>query len=619
MCGIVGLVEASGPADAAAAERAARLLERRGPDDSGLWTESGAALAHRRLSVIDLTSAGHQPMLSSDGRYAIVYNGEVYNHRELRAELDPVDSHWRGHSDTEVILAAYTRWGPGCLARLRGMFALAIWDRRERTLFAARDRLGVKPFYYHHSTARFAFASRPRAVLALHPDILAQLDPQALRLYLEAGYVPSPWSIHAGVRKLPAAHWLEWRDGRVRVERYWDLRAIEPDPGLAARPEGELLDELEELVARSVRYRLESDVPLGAFLSGGIDSSLVVAMMRRHASGPVKTYTIGFDEPAYDESRHAAAVAAHLGCDHREERVRVDDLLALLPRFQDAYDEPFADSAAFPTLAVSRLARAEVKVTLSGDGGDELFGGYHYYRIADSLAAAFRVPGAVRALLGRGLACFPSHRLRLLAGALRQPDPVAAFAFARSVAKDFASPLVPDVAVGTQSLADVFAASAESMAPGLAPGDRAARLDALHTLPEDYLQKLDVASMAFSLEARDPLLDHELTEWAMRLPWRLKRRGGEGKHLLRRLAYRVLPRALVDRPKQGFTMPVDRWLRGPLKEWARERIESRELYATVPLDQAKVRSLFELHTGGGRNVQPLLWTVLVLLDFAASA
>jgi asparagine synthase (glutamine-hydrolysing) len=619
MCGIVGVVEAQGPADAGAVVRAAQLLEHRGPDDSGLWTEDGTVFAHRRLAVIDLTDAGHQPMLSADGRYVMVYNGEVYNHRELRREIDPSETAWRGHSDTEVILAAYARWGANCLARLRGMFALAIWDRRERTLFAARDRLGVKPFYYHHSAARFAFASRPRAVTALHREISGRIDVQALRLYLEAGYVPEPWSIHEGVRKLPPAHFLEWRDGRVRVERYWDLGTIQPDPHLASSPENELLDQLEALVARSVRYRLESDVPLGVFLSGGIDSSLVVAMMQRQSASPVKTYTIGFDEPGYDESAYGAQVASHLGCEHSEERLRVDDLLELLPKFRAEYDEPFSDSAAFPTLAVSRLARSEVTVALSGDGGDELFGGYHYYRIADILAPVYGVPSAIRALLARCIACLPTHRFQLLAGALRQQDSVAAFSFARSVAKDFASPLLPEAVVGTRSLADLFGEAADAMPRELAHGEYAARLDALYTLPGDYLQKVDVASMAFSLEAREPLLDHELAEWAMRLPWQLKRRGAEGKYLLRRLAYRMLPRALLDRPKQGFTMPVDRWLRGPLKTWAQERIESRDVYSRVPLDAARVRSLFDLHAQGKRNAQPLLWAVLMLLDFAACA
>ncbi len=611
MCGIVGVALADArPIDPDALSHACQTLARRGPDAEGTFREDGVGFGHRRLSILDLSPAGAQPMQSADGRYVIVHNGEVYNHLELRDELGGA---WRGSSDTETILAAFARRGPRCLERMHGMFAFAIWDRAEKSLFAARDRIGVKPFFYHASASGFAFASRPRALHALLPDLSRALDPQALRFYLEAGYVPAPLSIFAGIRKLEPAHTLRWCAGQLTLERYWDPTGIEPDPAWQQRREEDLLDELEEIVLRSVRWRLLSDVPLGAFLSGGIDSSLVVAAMRRLSAGPVKTFTIGFQERAFDESAHAAAVARHLETEHHSEQLSVDHLLELVPTFAVEYDEPLYDWSAFPTLALSRMARKHVTVSLSGDGGDELFGGYHYYAIAGSLAKLFRLP--LRGPLARGLSRLPSHRLRLLAGALAQRSEAGAFAFVRSVAKDFDPVLSRDLLPRTQSLADWFEQEARRYPAGLAAAERGMRLDTRFTLPDDYLVKVDVASMAFSLESREPLLDQDLVAWGMRLPLSWKLRGGRNKWLLRRLAARYVPDAILDRPKQGFVVPMDRWLRGPLRDWARERCEDEALFAKLPLDPAAVRRLFDLHMSGARDVHPLLWSVLVLLEF----
>ena len=596
MCGIVGIARVGGEAiDPADLERAKRTLETRGPDDSGTWIEGGTGLGHRRLSVIDLSPNGHQPMLSADGRYAIVHNGEIYNFRELRDELGGPGAGWFSQSDTEVVLAAYARWGAACVERFHGMFAFAIWDRRERTLFAARDRMGVKPLYYHAAPDRIAFASRPRALLALQPELSRDLDPQALRFYLECGYVPAPYSIHTALRKLPAAHTLLWNEKGLRTERYWDYRDICPDRSWEGRHEEDLLDELEEIVSRCVRSRLVSDVALGAFLSGGIDSSLVVAMMAKHSSGPVRTFTIGFEEREFDESPHAEAVAAHLGTDHHCRILGVDDLLELLPEFRRHYDEPFYDYSAFPTMAVSRMARERVTVSLSGDGGDELFGGYGYYQIAERIAPFIRLPGAVRNAMAASLGAAPSHRAKLLAGALRQRSDSSAFAFVRSVSKDFPSVLLPEVEHETEGIDALFTRAAESFAPGLRAGESGMRLDMQFTLPDDYLQKVDLASMAYSLESRDPLLDQDLVEWAMRLPLSWKLRGGRSKYLLRRLAYRHVPAALLDRPKGGFEVPIHEWLRGPLRDWAAERCHDAGLFRDVPLDQRTVLSLLALH------------------------
>jgi asparagine synthase (glutamine-hydrolysing) len=597
-------------------ENAANMLALRGPDDFGSWIDSGIGLAHRRLSIIDVSSGGHQPMLSADGRYVIVYNGEIYNHLEIRKKLERAGARsWLSSSDTETILAAYLAWGPSCLADFHGMFALAIWDTRERVLFAARDRMGVKPFYYHHGASGFAFASRPRVLPYLEPSLSKEIDEQALRYFLEAGYVPAPHSIYQEVRKLAPAHYLLLDGKGLRLERYWDYRQIEPETSWVNRNEEELLDELDGLVSRSVASRMISDVPLGAFLSGGIDSSLVVAIMAKRLSQPVKTFTIGFNEKAYDESSHAQAVAEYLGTEHHCEHLQVDDLIKLLPSFLTEYDEPFFDSSAFPVLAVSRLARQHVTVSLSGDGGDELFGGYHYYRIAQQLDRFFNLPAAARlgiaALVGR----LPQHRFKLLSGALRQPDRAAAFAFSRSIAKDFGGVLNPALISRTQSINALFTSASQSFPKGLHPSEQGMRLDAFYTLPDDYLQKVDVASMAFSLESRDPLLDQDLVEWAMKLPIEWKLRGGVNKYLLRKLAYRYVPREILDRPKMGFGVPIDSWLRGPLFPWAEERLHDKGLFGRLPLDQAAVLKLWKMHQSGARNVHPLLWAILMFLNF----
>jgi asparagine synthase (glutamine-hydrolysing) len=609
MCGLVGGAGAAS-GNEALAQAAIDRLAIRGPDDRGLWRGEGAMLAHCRLSILDLSPAGHQPMASADGRYVLVYNGEIYNFREVRALLP---GPWRSDSDSEVILAAYARWGNEFLDRLRGMFALGIWDQQQKKLLLARDRLGVKPLYYALAGDEIVFGSRPGALFAYSPGLSREVDVDGLALYLEAGYFPAPWTLHKAVRKLPAGHILEFSAGKATVSRYWDPLAIEPVAAWRERPEKELLDELDSLLTASVKARLVSDVPLGAFLSGGIDSSLVVAKMAHLASGPVKTFTIGFREPEYDESRHAEAVARTFGTQHRQEMLSVDDLLALVPSFHEQFDEPFFDSSAFPALAVSRLARREVTVALGGDGGDELFGGYHYYEILDRVAPAFRLPPVLREGAAELIRLAPSHRARLLAGTLGAEKPLEAFRFMRSIAKDFGSLLISPPTVRQD---DVFQQLAARMPAGLSAAEQAMRLDLTTILPEEYLQKTDLSSMAYSLEAREPLLDHDLVEWSLKLPLSWKLRGGRKKYLLRQLAYRYLPREIVERPKQGFAVPIDRWLRGPLRSWARERLEDARLYERLPLDRRRVTALLDLHLSGKRDTHPLLWAVLMLAPFA---
>ncbi|MDP2277877.1 MAG: asparagine synthase (glutamine-hydrolyzing) [Nitrospirota bacterium] len=614
MCGIVGIIKIDNSLiDADALRRSTDMLAKRGPDDSGIWVEEGAGMGHRRLSILDTTSAGHQPMQSENKRFVIVFNGEVYNFRELRKQLELDTSSWRSDSDTEVVLRAYAKWGVDCLKRFHGMFAFAIWDRKEKVLFAARDRMGVKPFYYTHSEKSFAFASRPRVLSALFPHLSCEIDEQALRFYLELGYIPAPYYIYKSIRKLPPAHYLVLDGNGLSIHRYWDFRHIRPDG--AIKPEEELIEELDELVSRCVQSRMVSDVPFGAFLSGGIDSSLIVAMMNKFTSKPIKTFTIGFEEKRYDESMHAKAVADYLGTEHYCERLSVNDLLQLIPTFFEEYDEPFFDSSAFPAMAVSRLARQHVTVSLSGDGGDELFGGYHYYKIAKWLKLIFQLNEGTRRHVAALINLAPHHNFKLLAGALQKKDIIEAFSFSRSILKDFGSIFMTDIAQKTMSGYELFFLTAQSFPQGLHPSEQGMRLDASHILPEEYLQKVDVASMTFSLESREPLLDHDLVEWAMKLPVNYKLRNNQNKYLLRKLAYRYIPRKILERPKQGFAVPIDDWLRGALKQWAEERLYDSALFGNIPINQSKIIELWNLHQSRKRNLHPLLWAVLSLLEF----
>ncbi|MFO7712889.1 asparagine synthase (glutamine-hydrolyzing), partial [Desulfosarcina sp.] len=594
--------------------RALDSIGSRGPDGRGTWQDEGALLGHLRLAVIDLSKKAAQPMQTADGRLVIVFNGEIYNFEGIKAKIGS-DYPWQSESDTEVILASYLKWGPDCLQKFHGMFAVAIWDRLEKTLFVARDRAGVKPFYYHSGDGVFAFASRPRALFKLLPGLSREFDPQALRYYLEAGYIPAPFSCHREIRKLEPGHYMLIRSNGIQKCHYWSLDAVQIDERLEKADEQDLIDELDQILDRSIRLRMVSSVPVGAFLSGGIDSSLVAYYMQRHAGAPVKTFTIGFDDAAFDESRHARAVAGYLGTEHVCEKLKPDDLLDLMPQYLAEYDEPFFDYSAFPVMAVSRLARKYVKVSLSGDGGDEAFGGYHYYRIVQALGIFQRFPDALRQNMSRLTGKFPDHRLRLLASAMRKAGPVETFAFIRSVIKDFGSVLSEELRSSTRSMASLFKERADQMPTFLTPAELGMRLDIAFTLPDDYLQKVDVGSMAFSLESREPLLDHTIMEWAAKLPLRWKLRGGVNKYLLRKLAYRHVPQAILDRPKMGFGVPMARWLRGELRSWGERLLVDHQAMDELGLHPPAVMRLWRDHQAGSRDAHTILWTILILLQF----
>lgn len=616
MCGIVGSINFKNSLlDKNILIKAADLIKQRGPDDVGYWQEEECSLAHRRLSIIDLSPSGHQPMLSSNKRYVCVFNGEIYNYQKIKNQITHVN--WIGTSDTEVLLEAWSLWGIKTLDMLDGMFALAIWDRQEKKLVLARDRMGEKPLYYYTNGNEIIFSSRPSPIFAINPHIQKKYDDQALRFFLESGYVPAPHSIHEQIKKLPAAHYMEVTENKISIKAYWDLLDIAPDYSWNHRSENDLLDELDELFLRNIKLRMISDVPLGAFLSGGIDSSLVVAMMQKLSANPIQTFTIGFHEKNYDESSDAEKISKHIGTNHHCEYLKVDDLLSLFPTFMKNFDEPFFDSAAFPTMAVSRLARKNVTVAVTGDGGDEFFGGYHYYKIAKYLNPFFKLHKNIRFQISQVIKLIPKHQFQLLAAALQQPNISSAFAFSRSIAKDFNSVLDVNVLKSTLSLAQLFSAKTKDIKYKIHAADEAMRLDALFTLNDDYLQKTDIASMAFSLESRAPILSKEIIEWSLKLPMKWKLKNNENKYLLRRLAYRYVPKTLLDKPKRGFGVPIDYWLRHNLKNWAEERLSNKSLFVGLPINQKAAQEIFKLHLSGKRNSHPLLWAILMMLEFNA--
>jgi len=609
MCGIAGLVHIRGARLSAARDAARSMadsLAHRGPDDAGVWesADGSVALSHRRLSIIDLSPLGHNPMTWGDGRLWITFNGEIYNFVELRQQLEASGHQFRSHSDTEVILAAYDEWGVDCVQRLAGMFAFAIWDEPRRRLWLARDRVGKKPLYYSEAGDILSFASELKA-LAGAADVGREVDIDAVRMYLQLGYVPSPFTIYSGIRKLPPAHHLIAEHGNVTVQRYWDPveHALEPKPRTDAAAQAEL----EARLAIAVGQRMIADVPLGAFLSGGIDSSLVVALMQEQSPVPVRTFTIRFDNPEYNEADHAAAVARHLGTEHHEHTCSDGEMLSVIDRLPAMYDEPFADSSAVPTYLVSRTARELVTVALSGDGGDELFFGYPRYNYHSTAAAVLSMPRPLRRAAAFAGARMPTRRLRRIADVLRNDEPDR---YARFIS--WWNPAEVEQMTGGRPRMAPFYADALERSAGLSRTARPCLLDLVSYLPEDILTKVDRASMAVSLEVRAPLLDHRVVEFALGLPVSLKRRGRTMKWILRQLLYKRVPRELIDRPKMGFSVPLGDWFRGPL----RERMDGYCLgsdFEDLGIDPAPVRRMWgDFKTGRSHRID-LLWQMFALV------
>ncbi|OXR50247.1 asparagine synthase (glutamine-hydrolyzing) [Pusillimonas sp. T2] len=618
MCGFAGFL-CSTPAAMAVSEDVLRnmgnAIAHRGPDDQGEWQDrmAGFGVSHRRLSIADLSQAGHQPMVSNYGRYVLAFNGEIYNHKQLRASLEeerPALS-WRGRSDTEVLLACVESWGfERTLSLVVGMFAFALWDRQHRTLIMARDRMGEKPLYWGWQGDTLLFGSELKA-LKTHPKFQGEIDRNSLALLLRHNYIPSPYSIYKGIYKLLPGHYIEISsEGKEFVSKpYWDYSEVVrkgmsfPFDGIDALA----VDQLESLLASSVASQMIADVPLGAFLSGGVDSSVVVALMQRQSTLRVRTYSIGFKNKALDEAVHARAVARHLGTDHSELYIDESDALAVIPKLPGVYCEPFADSSQIPTFLVSSMARQHVTVALSGDGGDELFGGYTPYQFMPKIWRILQfMPLVLRKSMAAMLSALPlPQRMNKLCAIMGARDREDLYLRLRS------HWLRPDTVV-LDSHEPESLLSGPSVWRFVDSFERwMMAMDTVGYMPDDILVKVDRAAMANSLETRVPMLDHRVVEFAARLPLHMKIRDGEGKWVLRELLYRYVPRKLVDRPKAGFMVPLGAWLRGPLREWAEELLAESSMRQQGYFDEKKVRAVWLEHLAGRADRSGCLWSVLM--------
>jgi asparagine synthase (glutamine-hydrolysing) len=653
MCGITGFIVRPGSTAEALnriVQAMAAKLAHRGPDDSGSWADpkAGLALGHRRLSIIDLSAAGHQPMVSASGRFVLAFNGEIYNHLELRSALmsDGAAPAWRGHSDTETLLAGIERWGAeSTLKKLTGMFAFAVWDTNESRLTLARDRIGEKPLYYgwtgQGEARAFVFGSELKALKA-YLGFDSVVSREALGQYLRFTYVPAPFSIYQNIFKLepgclltiegdppfdapraPLAVGEEYKS--IELRRWWSLTdSVERGQSMPVSSDQEAIDLLEDRLSAAVKSQLISDVPLGAFLSGGIDSSTIVALMQRQSSHVVKTFTIGFDKAGFDESPHARAVAAHLGTDHHEMRVSAQMAQDVIPHLPDIYDEPFADSSQIPTHLICKLARQHVTVALSGDAGDELFGGYNRYfwgrRIWSRLAW---MPFPARKILGKTICAISAEDLDLLsrvAGVTRLGDRAHKLAARLSSVRgmdDLYWSLVTEwsdpaaVVNGVNSIARSPWEGNETLPPGLNSVERMMFRDALTYLPDDILCKVDRAAMACSLETRVPFLDQGVIELAWQMPLHMKIRDNISKWALRQVLYKYVPKELIERPKAGFAIPIGQWLRGPLRDWAENLLGEARLGREGYFHPEPIRKAWREHLSGGHDHTPKIWSILI--------
>lgn len=660
MCGIAGFIDSRQMFDTVVAgalvSRMADQLIHRGPDDSGTWCDgdAGLALAHRRLSIHDLNPTGHQPMVSISGRYVIVFNGEIYNFRELRDELEKCTEDrplvWRGHSDTEVLLAAIDYWGlHKALDRFVGMFAFALWDKKERVLHLIRDRLGEKPLYYGWLDGQLVFASE-LAALKAHPGWKGEINRDALALYMRHNYVPAPHSIFSGIYKLPQGCLLsinpnkifsgesfspfpsETVSSQLTPVSYWRAKDVaeKGNANLFSGSESEAIESLNILLLDAVKQQMAADVPLGGFLSGGIDSSLIASLMQVQSSRPVKTFTIGFNEEGYNEAVHAKQVAKHLGSEHTELYVTPQQAMDVIPRLSSLYSEPFSDSSQIPTFLVSQMARQHVTVSLSGDGGDELFGGYNRYFWGRSIWHKIGwMPRWSRHLTAKSIKALPQHSWdatfrmfsSILPDKLKQPHP-----------GDKLHKIADVLGVGSpeemylrlvshwKQPSDLVLESRESPTvltdhrywaklPDFT--QRMMFLDTVSYLPDDILVKVDRASMAVSLETRVPMLDHRVVEFAARIPLSMKIKNGAGKWLLRQVLYKYVPQELIERPKMGFGVPIDRWLRGPLRDWAETLLNEKRLTQEGYFDPGSIRIKWQQHLAGHNDWHYYLWDVLM--------
>lgn len=620
MCGIAGIVDCHGQLNDIEHNLKGMIntLHHRGPDGEGIWFDNllGIGLGHKRLSIIDLSDEGKQPMTSSNNRYVITYNGEVYNFKKLRIELERLGCTFRGHSDTEVILSAFETWGiEKSISRFIGMFALALWDRAKKKLYLVRDRLGIKPLYFGHVNGSFVFASELKAFRSF-PKFDRVINRDAITLFLRHNYIPAPYSIYAGISKLEPGQILTLdvnteNKQDYEIGTYWSAATIakqgvnNPFTGSVI----EAVDHLDILLKDAIKLRMLADVPLGAFLSGGIDSSLVTALMQTQSSSPVKTFSIGFNEASYNEAVYAKAIADHLGTQHTELYVTPAEAMAVIPQLPSLFDEPFSDSSQIPTFLVSQLARKYVTVSLSGDGGDELFHGYsRYFHTQNIWRKLSFIPQSLRpslAHLAKAFSKITGEKMQSLSDILTLSNPDELYRRSMSHWKK-PTAVVLNATEPLTSLTD----------PELNPqlhelANRMMHYDLVSYLPDDILTKVDRSSMGVSLEARVPLLDHRVVEFAWRLPLSLKIKQSQGKWILRQLLYRYVPQKLVERPKMGFGVPIGAWLRGPLRDWAENLLDEQRLHEEGFFDPVPIRKKWQEHLAGKNYCHYYLWDVLM--------
>jgi len=649
MCGLTGFLWGSDLKIESASvqlESMTEAIRHRGPDDKGTWIDNEArvAIGHRRLSILDLSSAGHQPMASNSNRYVIAFNGEIYNHNELRNQLNKSNSNlidWSGHSDTETLLMCFEFWGvEQTLIRLVGMFAISLYDIKKKSLYLIRDRMGEKPLYYGWNNGIFLFGSELKSIKSFS-SFLAEVDRNALALYLKYDYVPSPYSIYKGINKLPQGSYIEismvnrvWSQENLSDPvYYWSMGEIaksEKDANKFNNSDKDTIQKLDNLLLKSIKQQMISDVPLGAFLSGGVDSSVVTALMQKQSIGKVKTFTIGFNERHFNEAQHAKAVACHLGTEHTELYVSPEDAMNVIPHLPQIYDEPFADSSQIPTFMVSKMTRQHVSVALSGDGGDEIFGGYNRYFMANRAWKRIeKAPLMLRKYFSKGITSVsPKTWNGIINGAsVLLPESIKITHPGDKVYKladmlnsmnidDVYGGLVThwknpfEIVIGCTSQIDEINESIETLDFNN-PESKMMYLDSITYLPDDILTKVDRASMGVSLETRAPFLNHNVVEFAWQLPFDMKIRNNKGKWILRQVLDKYVPKKLIERPKMGFGVPIDSWLRGPLRDWAESLIGESRLREEGYFQPEPIRKIWDEHLSGHRNWQYHLWSILM--------